>query len=427
MIPAGEAEPLSLPPAPDAPAASLIIPLRASPAVFEWEERLTRLLSAIPADCFEILIVDYGTREEWRPGLDAVVRSSAAPARIVRVESADLPFSIGRARDIGVVAASAPVVLFNDVDFLAPRAVYEAIAAEILARRLSEYFDRFFCVPVIFLTAEATRDYLRADGETDLALGHAAFRDRGLDEASGTSVFIAYASSCMVANRAHYLAIGGHDQSFWGHGAEDFELMHRMFAELRNVPRPPFYYVDFKDNGVKAYRGFRAAFATFGIEAFQRGLFLVHLHHPSRPDRSYNQRRRRNFRRLRERMQAFDRTGTHPPPLPDPRRGNTPEPALLRSEASMLPLDSPIFAPFGGAAAIEQALRQAAQGGIEGQQNLLRRSPYAWLALNAYRLGVGWRLPRRERILLKHAPAEFLGRRESKAADLLLRLLQSER
>ncbi|MBA3519169.1 MAG: hypothetical protein H0T75_16385 [Rhizobiales bacterium] len=323
MTDASAADAPNLTAGPSAPAATIVIPLRVSPALFRWEERLTRILATIPAGPFEILIVDYGTRAESRPKLQSIVREAGGAARLVRVDCEDEPFSIGKARDLGVMAARAPVILFNDIDFLAPRSTYEAIAAEIGRRELAVAFDRFFCVPVIFLSETGTRDYLAAERAAEFPLHHAAFRHRALDETSGVSVSIAYASSCMVANRLHYLALGGHDESFFGHGAEDFELLHRIAATMPRAPRPPAYYVDFKDNGITAYRGFRAAFALFGIEAFQSGLFLVHLHHPSRPSRDYNRRRKRNFRLLRRRMQQFDRTGAHPPPLPDPSRGRT--------------------------------------------------------------------------------------------------------
>lgn len=305
------------------PAASVIIPLRASPALFQWQERLTRILATIPAHLFEIVIVDYGTRGDSRFELQSTVRDAGSSARLLRVDCENQPFSIGRARDLGVMAAAAPVVLFNDIDFLAPRSTYQAIAMEIGRRALVSAFDRFFCVPVIFLSETATRDYMAAERLAEFPLHHAAFRLRALDPSSGVSVSIAYASSCMVANRLHYLAIGGHDEAFFGHGAEDFEFLHRLASTVPKAPRPSAYYVDFKDNGITAYRGFRAAFALYGIEAFQVGLFLVHLHHPSRPSRDYNRRRKRNFRLLRRRMERFDRTGTHPAPLPDPGQGRT--------------------------------------------------------------------------------------------------------
>lgn len=323
--------------------ASIIIPLRASPALFEWEERLARILATIPGRLFETLVVDYGTPAEFLPTLQAIVRQSPARARVIRAADEGTPFSIGMARDAGVMHAAAPVVLFNDVDFVAPESTYEAIAGEILRRDLASRYDRFFCVPVLFLGAAGTQKYLARSSDLDLEFHHAGFGPLATLEGPASSTTISYGSSCMVANRLHYLAIGGHDKSFSGHGAEDFELMHRIYASSPKVTRPPLYYVDLKDDQLARYRGFRAAFATFGIEAFQRGLFLVHLFHEPRPMKGYNQLRR-NFGLLRERMQRFDASGRHPPALPDRARGRTLVLASARDQAEQ---------------ALGEALRQA--------------------------------------------------------------------
>jgi predicted glycosyltransferase involved in capsule biosynthesis len=305
----------------DGVVASLIVPLRVSPLIFEWEVRLSRVLATVPATRFEIIIVDYGTPAQSQPRLDEIIRSAPVAPRLIRAAGPDSPFSIGKARDVGVCEATSPVVLFHDIDFLAPPQTYGAIADEILRREVASRQDSFFCVPVFFLSEAATRAYVRPSPGADLALHHANLRPLA-GEAETAITSIAYASSCMVANRHRYLALGGHDSGFSGHGAEDFELMHRVFATAPIAPRPPHYYVDFKDDAGLRYRGFRAAFALYGIELFQRGLFLVHLFHESRPVSGYNQLRR-NFHRLRHRMQRFDATGRHPPPLGDHARGRS--------------------------------------------------------------------------------------------------------
>jgi len=412
------------------PDATLVIPLRAAPGVFDWEARLQRILAAVPRDRFEVLIVDYGTGPACRARLAEMVGAAPGAARLVRAEAEGATFSIGHARDLGALAAAAPVVLFNDVDFIAPPSTYRAIADEIRQRELGRCPDGFFCVPVAFLTESATAAYLAGFGAADMADRHEALRQRAASGDPEAVTTVAYASSCMVANRRHYLELGGHDRAFRGHGLEDFEFLHRVFAAIPKAPRPPHYYVDFRDNRIDRYRGFRAAFALFGIEAFRKGLFLVHLYHPPRPERGYFRRYKGNARLLRSRMEAFDRSGRRPPPLAEPPaiegRGNTLS-AVSRAPRepprTMLPLDSPVFESFGGRAGMEAALGMAGVAQPSGAAAARERRGLAAMALlQLYRLAAGWSLSRRDRILLRHAPAEFLAeRRPSSWLNWLIR------
>jgi hypothetical protein len=104
-------------------------------------------------------------------------------------------------------------------------------------------------------------------------------------------------------------------------------------------------------------------------------------------------------------------------------RGVLPEPVFLERGSSSLSLDSPVFLSFGGRVAIEKALRLAATG--PDAASVSARGWMASLAMELYRLALGWRLSRRERILLRHVPEEVLASRNDVAARLLLRMLRA--
>jgi predicted glycosyltransferase involved in capsule biosynthesis len=299
------------------PVASLVIPLRLTPAIFEGRQRIAAILAAVPRDLFEIVIVDYGTPPHQRLGLLKVLRGRGV--RLVRARAAAEVFSIADARNLGAQAATAPVVMFHDVDFLATPATYRAIAAAITARDIAHNARDFFMVPVAFLNRAGTRRYLAFHGRNGEALNRWPTASRL--ETDAAVDFVSHASSCLVVNRHHYLAIGGHDVSFKGHGAEDYELYHRLAAFDRHAIRPPDYYDDVRD--IRSGRGFRAGFATRAIAMFETGPYLVHLHHPKRAMPDYYRNGRRNFEILRSKMEAFDRDGRHPAPLEDPKRGIT--------------------------------------------------------------------------------------------------------
>lgn len=291
---------------------TLIVPLRLSPALHEGETRLAYLLETIPGDVFDVLVVDYGSRPEHRATIERLCSGHSHTA-VVRVDVEDERFSIGAARDVGVEHAKTPIVIFHDVDFLTTTDGYRRILDEARARRIAECIYDFFCVPVVFLTAEGA-EACRAttDPASVRFLIHNAVTtlDRALVE------FTAYGASAIVANRHHYLAIGGHGRQFSGHGAEDFDILHRLAAYAPRAPRPPRYYEDVSGPEPNEYRGFRAYFALYGIDVFQRGIFLVHLWHPRRAIPDYHQLDR-NLAILRDLMKDFDRTHRQPFPLQD--------------------------------------------------------------------------------------------------------------
>ena len=288
---------------------TLIIPLRLTGATHEVEARLSRICGMVPRDLFDILISDYGTPAEHRGPLDAL---AAEGIRIVSHPAPHRLFSIGRARDHGVQMSRAPVIVFNDIDFLGTEAMYRAIHAEAVRRNMAANLFDFFCVPVLFLTEEGTREWLSAEDGRKPFAGPLAVADLEADRVRIQSA--AYGSSAMVVNRHHYLALGGHDPRFTGHGAEDYDLLHRLATLAPKGPRPHDYHSDYKDNNARHYWGFRPFFALYGLDLLPHGIHLVHLWHPRRREKGYF-RPGRNFRLLKRVMKRFDRAGIQPPPL----------------------------------------------------------------------------------------------------------------
>lgn len=289
---------------------ALIIPIRLTGATFEGAQRLARICDIVPQDLFDIVISDYGTAREHRAPLDA---AEAKGAKVVRHPSPHPLFSIGRARDFGVQMSTAPVIIFNDIDFCGTEAMYRAIHAEVIRRRMADNSFDFFCVPVLFLTEGGTREWLAA--ADDAKPFSAGLTVDALEKDRERIQSVAYGSSAMVVNRNHYLSLGGHDPRFTGHGAEDYDLLHRLATFAPKGPRPHDYFTDYKDNNVHKYWGFRPFFALYGLDVLPRSIHLVHLWHPRRMEKGYF-RPAQNFRLLNRVMKRFDRTGGQPMPLP---------------------------------------------------------------------------------------------------------------
>ena len=294
---------------------TLVIPVRLSENnLYDEVVRIQRILDTVPSEGFESLIVDYGSCEERRQELTDIGHRNSVT--VIRVDSGDQVFSVGKARDIGTQHARTPLVLYHDIDFLMSRENYRRILLEARVRNLPENNHAFFVLPGAYLTESFSEEYVAlsesGDGElADYFLHDAIMR---LDH----SVFsgMTYAISALVAHRLHLLAVGGHDPQFVGHGAEDFELFHRLASYFRKGPRTKDYYANtIGSNSIQTYAGFRAFFALYGIDVFQRGLILAHLYHPRRPDPEYAETT--NNSRVGDVMRAYDTGSSYLPPLPD--------------------------------------------------------------------------------------------------------------
>lgn len=312
----------------EAPVITAVIPVRLSAdRLYDEPERIARIIATLPGG-YVPLIVDYGTAAERAGELRAL--ADATGTRLVRVETGDEPFSVGHARDIGTQHAETPLILYHDIDFLMSPRSYERVLEETRLRGMPGNAYTFFALPGAYMTEDFTRRYLAL-----FAQGEAAFADTLLHDGvmcDDRTVYQnhTYAISAIVASRYHLLAIGGHDKSFVGHGAEDFELLHRLASYGPKGPRTGNYYLNTRRNAILRYEGFRAYFALYGIDVFQRGLQMAHLWHPQREDASYVTPMVENQERVSGIMEAYDAGTSWLLPMEDPHSG---EKTLVLAEA----------------------------------------------------------------------------------------------
>lgn len=302
---------------PDNPVITAVIPVRLSvDRLYDEPERIARIIAMLPPS-YVPLIVDYGTAGERAGELQNL--AAATGTRLVRVETGDRPFSVGHARDIGTLHAETPLVLYHDIDFLLSPQGYERVLEEARLRGMPGNAYAFFALPGVYLTEDFTRRYLTLFAEGDASFADVLLHDGVMRRDKTVYENHTYAISAIVASRYHLLAIGGHDKSFVGHGAEDFELLHRLASHAPRGPKTLNYYRNTMNNSIQRYEGFRAYFALYGIDVFQRGLQMAHLWHPRRKDESYNAPKRLNQERVSEVMADYDKGRSWVPPLEDIR------------------------------------------------------------------------------------------------------------
>lgn len=292
-----------------------VIPVRLSTdRLYDELERIARIVATIPRG-YVALIVDYGTGEERAGELRDL--AGATGTKLVRVETGDQPFSVGHARDIGTQHAETPLILYHDIDFLLSPRGYERVLEEARLRDMPENVYTFFALPGVYLTEEFTRHYLDLFAQGEAAFADTLAHDGVMRRDKSVYENHTYAISAIVASRYHLLAIGGHDKSFVGHGAEDFELLHRLASYAPRGPKTLNYYRNTMNNSIQRYEGFRAYFALYGIDLFQRGLQVAHLWHPRREDTSYVAPKSHNQERVSQIMADYDAGRSWVPPLAD--------------------------------------------------------------------------------------------------------------
>ncbi len=294
-----------------------IIPLRLSAELYQAIERLTHILNTLPADLIDILIIDYGSPEKELIQLE-FVKAYANVTLYSHKEAQNSVFSIGHARDLGAQLAKTAVILFHDIDFICSKTMYHRIHTEMINRKIAlSRSNDFFCVPVAFLNETGNAQYYsqisKNKNETQI---DNQLQNLIITKSKSYCQSLVYGSSAIVVNRYHYLTLGGHHRDFSGHGAEDYDILHRLSYYNPKAPRTSDYYQNLSDSPLYHYKGFRTYFALHGMDVFMKGIFMLHLYHPPRRIRHYHQSRH-NFPLLKRVMIKFDANRQQPLPLRD--------------------------------------------------------------------------------------------------------------
>lgn len=337
---------------------TVVIPLRITELVYEAEERLRKIIETIPSFYFDILIVDYGTPDKYK---EVFNQFDFKHVNIVKLDVQDKIFSISVARDTGVQYAKTDIVFFHDIDFFASSSMYESLYFEIQSRDMQNNARDFFCIPVFFLTKNGTEVFRTSlDEERDFNF---KIQNKIIKDDFDFVDFPAYGSSAIVVNKRHYLSIGGHSREFFGHGAEDYDILHRLSSYNQVGPRTVNYYKDLKSNQINVYEGFRAFFALYGIDVFQKSLFFVHLWHPTRQIPGYHQSNR-NFSLLEKLMKEFDRDKTQPQPLMNLQGGGNAL-VLIKANSSILNSLRQVFPLLGRYSILDEDVFKTDMGVVE--------------------------------------------------------------
>lgn len=293
---------------------SVIIPFRCeSDTTIYLLDRLEDLLSTLPKDLpLEFIVVDSGSDLDYRRQCQKICLMYNVT--YLYHDTFGKPFSIGACRDFGVQHAKGAAVSFLDVDLRVAPDFWQRLLILMQAWGISRYKKSFLAIPCMYLTQEGTVEFLQANDDVK-------FTDFYLRYLQGDKTAVenmALCSSVMIVDRVHYLAIGGHDLEFRGHGYEDFELYHRLLCEEGIIPKTEDYYLDQKTWNTFTYKGFRSHLAMIGRPALMMNLFVVHLWHPRPKKASFYSSNEMNHNRdiWVDKFKKFVDTNRNPEPIP---------------------------------------------------------------------------------------------------------------
>jgi len=265
---------------------TIILPVRLMDvSVDEDLNRIIRIVQTIPSDLYEVLIVDDGSScDNYEKLCSIAIENSVG---IIRTDGCGGEFSIGRARDFGAMHSRTRFILFHDIDFLMDSRSYRCLLEELDFHHMWHNPFCFFAVPGAYLSQQYSDVYIEAisNGNIDQADLQVLEAVRKKDKSKVINFTMAI--SAIMVDRRFFIAMGGHDKSFVGHGAEDFELMHRLAQYDPRPPLPRGYNVNLRSNQTSLYLGFRAYFAKYGKPLFERGLCFKHIWHPPRGEVGY--------------------------------------------------------------------------------------------------------------------------------------------
>lgn len=258
---------------------SLLIPVRAQSLDFAIERLQMR--ERVDLSEVELIVTDDGSRTDISDGLREYCQHKKW--RYARLDTANKPFSLARARNAGLAMASGEWVFFDDLDMAYDTRFFASMRTEL--DLLETIPLNFLSIPAVYLKQSISADIIDNGQIAPFIpeiLAQLAFEDpRGADD-NRTIESFAPASAILALRRETALTIGGYDESFSGWGGEDREFIFRLLAENSKLPRPR----DFAQtrrwnlNDTHEFAGWRALFRLHGDYLARKGLYGFHLYHP---------------------------------------------------------------------------------------------------------------------------------------------------
>lgn len=269
-------------------------------------DRLTFLLNYYkPSPKF--LVVDFGSDHPYSDKIKEACENTKNTDYIY-VDDKET-FSLAKSRNIAAMSARTDLLLFNDVDVIFDRDVFNKLTKLANANQLSVCPRKYIMFPVYHLTKWITEELVSlSDEEKDDYLQMITYKGVGSNFGNYFQLVAPYSNVYLIHKKFFNLS-GGYCDLFRGHGSEDFEFLIRLGLLSSNIPCPKDLSTDshgplkpdFWESNAN-YSGFRKYTEALTISSEVMGLRCYHMYHQSPSEKGYwtqkNDWKRQNFNKI---------------------------------------------------------------------------------------------------------------------------------
>lgn len=199
----------------------------------------------------------------------------------LRLDTAEEPFSLSRARNIGIDASKTEWVCFEDIDLAYKSDFYQCMIREL--GLLDETPFNFLTVPAVYLSASQSERVFNngMDAECERALTGALLEDPRGHDANSSMQHYAPASSVIAVRRKTALYVGAFDENFAGWGGEDRDFVFRLLLVNDRIEKPREFQITktWNLNDTTQFDGWRALYRMHGDYLARKGMYAFHLFH----------------------------------------------------------------------------------------------------------------------------------------------------
>lgn len=241
-------------------------------------QRAIQLAKTLAPTSIQIIFGCAATPEKWLIKLEKALQHYPH-AQIVSSQNSKSQLS--KLRNIALAQVATPYVLFLDVDIIPDLKQIQQALQDVIdsSAQLCMY-------PCLYLSAKGTRQAAK--------LPIADFKQYYYQFKREWILHLAFPSSIIICDMQSVRDIHGFDESYIGHGYEDFDFMLRLFKNKNLIEYNEQLLIDEPYMAPMMATGFRACLAIAQLEQILQPIYFLHAYHSKDKQENYYQLRQQN-------------------------------------------------------------------------------------------------------------------------------------